>query len=316
MAGCWTNRGLYRMAELGLFGTWNGGSAPTSFKLMILDSTSPEPDKDTETITGDSLVEITAGNGYPAGGADVPRSSSGFGTVAIASNIISITLDDQVWTAVGGVLPASGLARYLVLTDDNATPGSREVLAYLDPATTASVLSGQTLTAKDGAIRLRNDGSGDGVQTDLFLARLLELMCLGTWNGGSAPTEFKLVPLASTSSDLAKTQTTFSGLTEIAAGNGYTSGGITVARSSSGFGTMSVASNIITIPIQDVSITASGGTVPSSGLGGYWVLTDNGGTLSAREVYTRHGSATEPSVSDGNTWTASGQAIRLLNNAA
>ena len=62
---------------------------------------------------------------------------------------------DIVWTASGGSIPASGDgARYAVLLDDNATVGSREVLAWWDLTSDRSVSDGQTLTLQDCELRL------------------------------------------------------------------------------------------------------------------------------------------------------------------
>ena len=62
---------------------------------------------------------------------------------------------DVVWTAVGGTIPASGGdARYAVLTDDNATVGSREVYHFWDLGSALQALDGQSLTVRDAEIQL------------------------------------------------------------------------------------------------------------------------------------------------------------------
>jgi hypothetical protein len=60
-----------------------------------------------------------------------------------------------VWTASTGPLPASGGgARYAVLTDDNGTVSSREVLAYFDLVSDRVVSDGQTITLQDSELLL------------------------------------------------------------------------------------------------------------------------------------------------------------------
>lgn len=61
-----------------------------------------------------------------------------------------VQIKDVSWTASGGSIPSSGSgARYAVLTDDNATVGNREVLAYWDLTSDRTVSDGQTLTLQD-----------------------------------------------------------------------------------------------------------------------------------------------------------------------
>jgi hypothetical protein len=68
-------------------------------------------------------------------------------------------------------------------------------------------------------------------------------------------------------------------LTEIAAGNGYTAGGAAVARNTTtGFDSLTEddTNDLGSIQLQDVTWTASGGSIPSSGNGArYVVLVDD-----------------------------------------
>ncbi len=77
-------------------------------------------------------------------------------------------------------------------------------------------------------------------------------------------------------------------LEEIIGGNGYSSGGEPIARSIVGF-PISVEDDALdkgSVTMRDVFFTASGGTLPSSGLGvKFAVLTDNNPTVSNREVF-------------------------------
>jgi hypothetical protein len=60
-----------------------------------------------------------------------------------------------VWTAAGGNLPGSGNgARYLVITDDNATKASREVWAFFDLTADRTVSDTQALTLQGSELRL------------------------------------------------------------------------------------------------------------------------------------------------------------------
>jgi hypothetical protein len=95
------------------------------------------------------LVEIVAGNGYTAGGISLTRNSTDFPglTEDDANALGKIQVKDLVWTAAGGNLPGSGNgARYAVLTDDNGTVSSRQVIAYWDLGADRTVSDTQTLT--------------------------------------------------------------------------------------------------------------------------------------------------------------------------
>jgi len=76
---------------------------------------------------------------------------------------------------------------------------------------------------------------------------------------------------------------TLSQLTEIAVGNGYSSGGATVARdTSTGWDTLTEddSNDLASIQLQDVTWSASGGPIPASGDGArYAVLTDDSGNV-------------------------------------
>lgn len=116
-----------------------------SFKIGLLTSTY-SPNVSTEDAWADiSTNEITAGNGYTAGGdalASVTWTRSG-GTV-------TFTATNHVWTASGGSIPA---AKWAVIYDDTATTPSADLLVcYIDlntdsgSATVGPVNDGSTLT--------------------------------------------------------------------------------------------------------------------------------------------------------------------------
>ena len=146
----WTNRGKMRM--LGI--VFNGVAAPVTFNVALVTS-AVAPTADTDTLG--QLTEIAPGNGYTAGGINLARNVTDFPglTEDDVNDRGNILVRDLVWTASGGTLPASGGgARWAVLTDANATVGSREVWAFWDLGSDRSVSSGQTLTLDDPGLRL------------------------------------------------------------------------------------------------------------------------------------------------------------------
>ena len=77
-------------------------------------------------------------------------------------------------------------------------------------------------------------------------------------------------------------------LTEIAAGNGYTAGGISLTRNITDFDTLTEddAEDRALVQIKDLVWTAAAGPIPISGdPARYAVLTDDNVTLGSREVY-------------------------------
>jgi len=103
-------------------------------------------------------------------------------------------------------------------------------------------------------------------------------------------------------------------LTEIAAGNGYTSGGYQLDRNSTDFDTLTEddANDRALVQVKDVSWTASGGPIPASGNGArYAVLTDDDGTVANREVLAYWDLSSDRTVSDGQTLTLQDLELRL-----
>lgn len=98
----------------------------------------------------------------------------------------------------------------------------------------------------------------------------------------------------------------FSTLTEVAAGNGYTTGGYQLTPNSTDFDTWTEddANDEAYVRIKDVAWTASGGTLPASGSGArYAVLLDDNGTVANREVWAWWDLETARQVSDGQQLT-------------
>ena len=82
------------------------------------------------------ITEISAGNGYTAGGTQATISSS-----AQTSGTYKLVLADVVFTASGGAIATF---RYAVLYNDTST-GDR-LIAYWDYGSSISVLNGETFT--------------------------------------------------------------------------------------------------------------------------------------------------------------------------
>lgn len=150
MASGVTNKGKYNM----LGGYWRGVAEPTNFYIRLI-TAAVVPTVDTNTAS--ELTQIAAGNGYTAGGISLTPGATDFDvfTEDDTNDRALIQVKDMVWTASGGSIPASGDgASYAVATDDNATDGSREILAFWDLTSARTVSDGQTLTLQDLEIRL------------------------------------------------------------------------------------------------------------------------------------------------------------------
>lgn len=102
---------------------------------LALSNTAPTAATDDEFV---DITEISAGNGYTAGGETltVTSSSQSAGTysLVITSNV--------VWTASGGNIAAF---RYLVLYNDTAT--NKELIAFWDIGSEQNITDGSTYTA-------------------------------------------------------------------------------------------------------------------------------------------------------------------------
>jgi len=150
MAGVVTNRGKYRL--LNVF--FRDGTEPTNLYVFLATSAGT-PTADTNTKS--ELTEIAAGNGYTAGGISLGRNATDFDVLTEddTNDRAFVQARDLVFTASGGPIPASGGgARWAGLTDDNATVGSRDVIAAWDLVEDRSVSSGQDLTLQNCEFRL------------------------------------------------------------------------------------------------------------------------------------------------------------------
>ncbi len=101
-----------------------------------------------------------------------------------------------------------------------------------------------------------------------------------------------------------------SDLTEIAAGNGYATGGYQLTPGATDFDVLTEddSGDLAKIQIKDVVFTASGGPIPSSGAGArYGVLTTDEVTVANRQILAWFDLVSAITVSDT-------QAITLQNN--
>jgi hypothetical protein len=108
--------------------------------------TNTAPNVATHTVLGD-ITEISAGNGYTAGGNQTTQSGSSqtAGVYTLAS------ADPSTWVASGGSL---GPFRYAVLY--NATPTSplKPLIGYWDYGSSITLATGETFTVDLGAATL------------------------------------------------------------------------------------------------------------------------------------------------------------------
>ena len=137
----------------------------------------------------------------------------------------------------------------------------------------------------------------------------------------SVPTTFNLA-LATSATAPTKLTNTFSQLTEIPAGNGYTSGGSAVARTTAGFDvatqSTSVDSGAGFVQAADVVYTATtAGSIPSSGTGARWaVLLNDSTNIGARDVLHYFDLVSARTVSAGQSLTIQDAQINIQESTA
>jgi hypothetical protein len=84
-----------------------------------------------------NITEISAGNGYTAGGEDITNVWSETGGVGTLSGT------DVVWTASGGSI---GPFRYVVIYNDTPTSPADPLVGWYDYGSSITVLTGETFT--------------------------------------------------------------------------------------------------------------------------------------------------------------------------
>jgi hypothetical protein len=118
----------------------------------------------------------------------------------------------------------------------------------------------------------------------------------GYFLADGVPTTFYCALIDSGSTAPSIDTNTMSQLTEVSAGNGYTSGGVAVPRQTGGGASVvqDNTANTSTLTLADIAVAeASGGTIPSTGTALYAVLTTDEATVADRQIiaYTSLGSA-------------------------
>jgi hypothetical protein len=88
------------------------------------------------------LAEITAANGYPAGGSDVQNGWSE------TTGTATLTGVDVVWTASGG---SFGPLQYIALYNDTQTVPADPLIGWWDYGSAVTINDGETFTVDFGA---------------------------------------------------------------------------------------------------------------------------------------------------------------------
>jgi hypothetical protein len=89
-----------------------------------------------------NIAEITATNGYPAGGTDIQNATSE------TAGTLTVTAVDVVFTAAGG---SFGPLRYAIIYNDTQTSPADPLVGWYDYGSSITVLDGETLTIDFGA---------------------------------------------------------------------------------------------------------------------------------------------------------------------
>lgn len=103
--------------------------------------TNGAPNVATHTVKAD-LTDISAGNGYTAGGADTQNATSRSGGTT------TVTAVDIVVTASGGTI---GPFRYVVAYNDTPTSPADPLIEYWDYGSSITLADGETFTQDFGA---------------------------------------------------------------------------------------------------------------------------------------------------------------------
>lgn len=103
--------------------------------------TNATPDAAADAVKSD-LAEISAGNGYTAGGADVQNATSRSGGTT------SVTGVDVTITASGGSI---GPFRYVVLYNDTPTSPADPLIGWWDYGAAVTLADGESFTTDFGA---------------------------------------------------------------------------------------------------------------------------------------------------------------------
>jgi len=113
---------------------------------LVLTDTAPQA---TDSVLAD-LTEISAGNGYTAGGIAATVSASGQ-----TGGTYKLVLDDLLITASGGSI---GPFRYVVLIDDTPTSPADPLIGWWDYGSSITLADGESITidfdASNGVLQI------------------------------------------------------------------------------------------------------------------------------------------------------------------
>lgn len=134
---------FYSFSEALAEGVHNLGS--DTIKVM-LSNTAPSQ---SNTVKAD-ITEISAGNGYTAGGNTLTVSSS-----SQTSGLYKMVVADSTFTASGGSMAA---ARYAIIFNDTPTSPADPLIGYYDYSSSVTLANGESLvidfSATDGLLQL------------------------------------------------------------------------------------------------------------------------------------------------------------------
>jgi hypothetical protein len=292
---------------------FRGASAPTNFYLALCTAANV-PSATSNTLS--DLTEITAGNGYSAGGFQLSRNTTDFPTLneTDASDVVQLLIKTISWTASGGSIPASGNpARYIVLTTDEATVANRQILFAWDLGATYIATVGQVLTIS--ALDIRSTlPSG-------FTNRGLKRLFDSYFRNQNTPTNFYL-SLHSSAAGPGVTGTPTSSsnnlgdLYEVPAGAGYQSGGTIVNRNNTDFPTLTEddVGNKGAIIQKTWRWVAQGATFPAAGTAARWsVLATDEAQRTSRDMVAFWDLVSDRFISSNGTIQLLAQEMRGLN---
>lgn len=134
-----------------------------------------------------------------------------------------------------------------------------------------------------------------------------------SFRGTTIPTNYYVALVTSAVAPDADTNT-FTELTEIATGQGYTAGGIQLTPNGTDFDvyTEDDTNDWALVQIRDLVWTASGGNLPASGNGArYAVLTDDNATPANRQIEDSFDLVSDRTVSDTQTLTLQNCEVRI-----
>jgi hypothetical protein len=117
-----------------------------TLKILLVNSPAPVA---TNSVKAD-LTEISAGNGYSAGGPTCTVASS-----AQTSGTYKLVIDDLTITASGGSI---GPFRYIVLYNDTPTSPADPLIGFYDYGSSVTLANGESITvdfsATNGVLQL------------------------------------------------------------------------------------------------------------------------------------------------------------------